>query len=318
MSTIPLIFNQHQIDMVSLGGKEAVPGCRVNAAAILINKSWSQNRSRMIENLARCGFREIVSIETDPENYNMDDFSKRYAFVKFIIPLEQTSDGELINMAVGEIKSEYFLVLRDSLDFQNDVISSTLCQNLIEMNRYCIAPRLLERGGIAFPVLFSPSIHKGSLKLQSTATVSDGLPDLIPFDYIGLYNRKKFIDLGGFDYTIVKPYWQNLDLAFRAWLWGEEIVFSTAFSLCYNEAFPSMDSTAGLSSNRFYLKNLVPRYNEDHGFIPRLSFFVFLKSSSCGFFEAKAQFKEAQEWVENNKYCFRRDAVNLVENWSNR
>ena len=152
----------------------------------------------------------------------------------------------------------------------------------------------------------------------STSIVSDGSPNLFPFDNIALYNRRKFIDLGGFDYTIISDYWQNLDFSFRAWLWGERISFSTAFSLSYSTEVPILANQASQFSNRFYLKNLVPRFYADHGAIPRSSFFAFWGSSSCGFFEARARFAEAREWVMENKYRFKRDALDLVENWGNK
>ncbi len=317
MSTIPSIFNEHQIKMLVLGGSEAVPLSRMNIAAIVINKTWSQFRVQMVENLAKCGFSEIISVELS-ESYNLDSFAKRYPFVKFIVPLEEASDGELINLAAGEASSEYFLVLRDSLDFQHEILSPTLGSKLSEFGGFCIAPRLLEQGKIAFPILFSPEIHKGTMRLAAASTVSDGLPDLMPFDYIGLYDREKFVSLGGFDYTICQPYWQNLDLSFRAWLWGEKILLSTAFCMSYSESFPALDTTPSQYSNRFYLKNLVPRFFDDHGAIPRSSFFAFFRSSACGFFEAVRQFKEARRWVDENKYSFKRDVIDLVENWSSK
>ena len=167
-------------------------------------------------------------------------------------------------------------------------------------------------------MLFSPSIKRAALNVMSTSVVSDGSHNLFPFDSIALYNRKKFIDLAGFDYTILSNYWQNLDFAFRAWLWGEKIILSTAFSLSYSSEIPVMETGASQFSNRFYLKNLVPRFYADHGAIPKSSFFAFWGSSSCGFFEAMARFNEAREWVSQNKYRFKRDALDLVENWGNK
>lgn len=315
MSTIPSIFNEHQINMLVLGGTEAVPNVRLNIAAVVLNKGWSQFRTQAVENLAKCGFSEIIFVEADSQNYNLENFASRYPFVKFIVPLEEATDGEFINIAAGEIKSDFFLVLRDSLDFSHGILSPTLSKSLENFGAFCVAPRLLSEE-MAFPILYSPEIHKGIMRLAATSTVSDGLPDLMPFDYIGLYNREKFIAFGGFDYTIRQSYWQNLDLSFRAWLFGEKIILSTAFCLNYSGKFPALDTTPSQDSNRFYLKNLVPRFYDDHGSIPRSSFFSFLRSSSCGFFEAKRQFKEARRWVDKNKYNFKRDVIDLVENWS--
>ena len=315
MNSIPSIFNQHFISMTILGGKENVPDIKMNICAVIINKSWSSYRSKMIENLMHCGFSEIISIEADTDNYNLYDFSKKFPFVKVIIPHESTTDGELINIAVSESNSDYVLILRDSINFTNDILTPTLAKNLTENETFCITPRLVGLENFAFPVLFSPSIKKAALKVLSTSVVSDGSANLFPFDNISLFNRKKFINLGGFDYTIRSQYWQNLDFSFRAWLWGERISFSTAFSLSYNTEVPIMETGASQYSTRFYLKNLVPRFYLDHGEIPVSSFFAFWGSSSCGFFEALRRFKEAREWVSQNTYRFKRDALDLVENW---
>ena len=318
MNPIPLIFNEHFISMTVLGGKESVPNVKMNISAIIINKGWSSFRSKMIENLMRCGFAEIISIEADSENYSIEDFSRKFPFVKIIIPQENTTEGDLINIGVGESSSEYVLVIRDSIDFSKDILTPTLASKLTESGTFCITPRLLGKDNFSFPVLFSPSIRRAALNVISTSVVSDGSPNLFPFDYIGLYNRKKFIDLGGYDYTILSDYWQNLDFAFRSWLWGEKITFSTAFSLSYCTEVPVLETGASQFSNRFYLKNLVPRFYQDHGAIPKSSFFAFWGSSSCGFFEARTRFQEAREWVRENKYRFKRDALDLVENWGNK
>ena len=318
MNPIPSIFNEHQINMAILGGKEQMPGMHMDVTAVIINSSWSTYRAKMIENLLRCGFAEIISIESDSENYTIGDFSKKFPFAKIIIPQGNMTTGDMINIGIGEARTEYVLVLRDSIDFSKEILTPTLAAKLMEHNLFALTPRLTGRENLAFPVLFSPSIKKAALDVLSTSVVSDLSPNLFPFDNIALYNRKKFIDLGGFDYTIRSDYWQNLDLAFRAWLWGEEIKFSTAFSLSYCTEVPVIDNSPSQFSNRFYLKNLVPRIDKkhaDHAFIPAASFFAFWGSSSCGFFEAYARFKEARAWVEQNKYRFKRDVLDLVENW---
>ena len=315
MNTIPLYFNERQINRTILGGKEKAPNAKMNVAAIVLNASWSDFRANIIDSLVKCGFREIISIEVAAQNYNLEDFSRRFPFVKFVFPLERCTDGDLINIGVAESDSEYFIVLRDSLKFTTNLMTPTLFQKITEEKPFCVTPRLLGPKESSFPIVFSPSVERSQLKIEETAVVSDGEANLYPFDYMGLYERTKFIDLGGFDYTISSPYWQNLDLALRAWLWGERTVLSTAFSLVYETRIPDIDPSPCQASNRFYLKNLLPRFDTDHAFIPVSSFFVFSLRSACGFFESVNQFKEARLWTEKNKYRFKRDAFNLVENW---
>jgi hypothetical protein len=315
MNTIPLIFNQRQVNRTVLGGTEPMPVVQMNVSAVLLNSAGSHYRVHVIENLIKCGFESIVSIESDPENYNIEDFAHRFPSVKFIVPLESVSDGDMINIGMSEVKSPYVLVLRDTLSISPDILTARLAESLTASADYCIVPRLVAAETPSFPIHFTPSVKKSRFTVIASTAVTDGIPTLYPFNGIGLYNRQKFIQLGGFDYTITASYWQNLDLSFRAWLWGEKITLSTVFSIPYRTVPPAEDATANQSSSRFYLKNLVPRFASDHGVIDFSSFLVYLPRSACGFFEAFRQFADARAWVDKNKYRFRFDAPYLVENW---
>ncbi len=316
MNTIPLIFNQRQINRTVLGGKESVRNPQMPVSVILLNAQGSHQRIPVIEKLLKCGFESIVSIEPDASNYNLEDFSVRFPRVKFIVPLEKTTDGDLINIGMSEISSRYALVLRDSLSFNLEILSPRIASRLIESGSFCVAPRLTSDSGIALPTVYSPSVKRGALDVIPSAIASDATSTLFPFDFIGLYDREKFISLGGFDYTIASPYWQNLDLSFRAWLWGEKISVSTLFSLSYAEQPPAPDITVNQDEGRFYIKNMLPRFVSDHGAIPLSAFFVYLPRSGCGFIESAHLFSDAREWTEKNKYRFKRDAIDIIKNWS--
>ena len=315
MNTIPLTFNQREINRTVLGGKETMPPVQMRVAVILLNRGGRHYRIQNLENLLRCGFESIVSFEADPGNYNIEDFAQRFPCVKFVVPLERVTDGELINIGMSEVRADYVLVLRDSLEIGESVLTPRLTARLVEGDPYCVAPHLLSPHRPAFPNVFTPTVRNSELVIEPATVLTDGVATLYPFDYIGLYNRQKFIQLGGYDYTLLAPYWQNLDLSFRAWLWGERITLSTVFNLSYLEEPPASDNSTNLYSSRFYLKNLLPRFVDDHGVIPRSSFFVYYRRSSCGFFESLSQFGDARYWVEQNKYRFRSDAVQLVEKW---
>ena len=315
MNTIPLIFNQRQINRTVLGGKERMPVVSLNIAVLLLNTEGSHYRIQTLENLAKCGFSAIVSFERTSENYNLEDISHRFPFVKFIVPLEPVTDGDLINIGMSEVDADYVLVMRDTVSFAPDALTARLAEKLLSERNYCVVPRLICPSAPNFPIVFTPSVNESMLDVETESTISDGRPTLYPFDYIGLYNRQTFMQLGGYDYTIASSYWQNLDLSFRAWLWGEKITISTVFNLSYQDEPPSEDTTANLSSSRFYLKNLLPEFVEDHGVITRSSFWVYLRRSGCGFFETLRQFNDARFWVEKNKYRFRCDAAYIVENW---
>ena len=315
MNGIPSIFNEKQINCVILGGRHPDKQPLLKVCAILLNGGNMHMRSQNLKSLEACGFEKIISIETKSKNYNIEDYSQRFPHVKFIIPLESASDGDLVNLAVSEVDSPHFLLLRDSLNLSPSLLPSALSEKLSAMNAFCVVPRVLSRGGQTLPVVFSPSAKKSVLKIDSSALVHDGKATLYPFNMLGFYDTKKFKELGGYDGSIDNPYWQNLDLSFRAWLWGERIVLAASMSLSYCDEILAMDSTPDLSQLRFFLKNMAPVYKNERAEIPLVKFFGYNRKSSCGLFESFRQFKAARAWVKKNRCRYKMDAFKFVSEW---
>lgn len=315
MNTIPLTFNEHEISRTVIGGHENSSENTLDISVVLLNGRGSYFKSNTFENLLQCNFRSVVSVEHDSRNFSIDDIAKKFPAVKFIVPLEKASDGELINLAMSEVDSEYVLVLRDNLYIPSGIILQNLGERLTKENYYCIVPRLLDQNKSGIPTQFVPSVEKKSFRVEEIAGITDGTKTIFPFDYIALYNRKKFIQLGGFDYTIQSPYWQNLDLGLRSWLWGEQTRLTTMLHFSYIDEIPLAEKAYNLDYLRYHLKNELPKFRNDHAHISNLSFFGFRNHSSCGLLEARRQFSAAKKWVERNKYKFKMDLTYFIENW---
>lgn len=315
MSGMSSIFNDDQLNCAILGGLKSDAKPLLNVSAILLNSGNSHLRLQKLENLSKCGFEKIVSIESDHNNYNIEDFAQKMPHVKFIIPLEKAADGDLINLAVSEISSERFLILRDSLNITPNLLSPALAERLSAQKVFCLVPRIFSRNGQTFPVRFEPSAKNAILKIDSSSQIFDGAPTLFPFNFFGLYDTKKFKELGGYDGEIKNSYWQNLDLSFRAWLWGEKIALSTSFALSCEDGMTAMDSTPDLSQLRFFLKNMAPVYKNERAEIPVGRFWGYKARSCCGLFEAFSQFAAARLWVRQNRCRFKMDAFKLISEW---
>ena len=315
MSSIPSTFDEHQINMTVIGGKENNSAEALNISVIILHSSASHFKLDIFENLLGCNFRSIISIEHDSSNYSIEDISKKYPDIKFFIPLEKASDGELINLAMSEIDSDYVLVLRDSLYIPSGVVLSNLAERLTSSQIYCVVPRLMDKNKNGLYTLFTPGAEKSHFVIDSSSYVTDGKKTIYPKDYVALYNRKKFIQLGGFDHTIKTPYWQNLDLAVRSWLWGQETKLTTMLQFSYIDEPTIEDQTINKDYLKYYLKNEVPKYKNEAAFIKNSSFPKFLFRSSCGYLEAKKQFNAAKQWVEKNKYQFKMDLQTFIKNW---
>ena len=315
MNGIPLTFDERQLNRTVVGGYANNSPEALNISVILLNTSVSHFKVQLFENLMSCNFREIVSVEHDANNFALDDLLKRFPNIKFIVPLEKATDGEMINLAMSEVTSDYVLVLRDNLNIPSGIILSNLAEKLTKDGIYCVVPRLVDSKHSGLVTQFAPGVNKNHFLVEGSSFVKDNSKSLYPFDYIALYNRKKFIQLGGFDYTIKSPYWQNLDLAVRSWLWGEETKITTILQFSYTYESLIEDKTANIDYIRFHLKNEYPKFKNDRGVLRKSQFFSFFLHSGCGYLEARRQFNAARKWVEANKYRFKTDLTTLVEGW---
>jgi hypothetical protein len=143
----------------------------------------------------------------------------------------------------------------------------------------------------------------------------EGQYSLYPFDGIGIYDRERFIQSGGFDITIKNPTWQLMDFGFRAHLWGEEIALNLHFKLLSDGELPAEDYTIDESYNRFALKNLAPKYKGDYAHIPLYRFPSFLLRSQVDFFSTWKEFCEGRNWVKKNKFRWRYDDRAVTKKW---
>ncbi len=316
MNTISLTFDEHQINRTVIGGKYNSSPDALNISVIILNSTGSHFKVQLFKNLLECNFASIISIENDANNYSIEDMSKRFPEIKFIVPLEDATDGDMINMAMSELYSEYVLVIRDTLHVPSGIILSKLAERLTETGIYCVVPRLLDNNKNAMYSHTSPCAERGHFLIDKSNVVNGGMKTLYPLDFIALYNRKKFIRLGGFDYSIKSSYWQNLDLAIRSWLFGEETRLTTMLQFAYETEPPVEDKTVNMDYLRYYLKNEMPRMKNEEGVIKGIYFIRFFFNSSCGFLQARRLFKDARFWVKKNGPKFKMDLRKLIEEWS--
>jgi hypothetical protein len=314
MNTIPLIFNEKQVRRTILGGTESLPGIKFPVCCVLLNIGGSQFRNQHLENIVQNGFESVISMGSEGDGYYIEDFVRRFPAIKFIIPHERVSIGEMINTAAAETKSDYILVLRDSLKIVPEIITEKSFPQMAG-ETLCLVPQLFTRSLRPVPVFFFPVIQNKRFSTGISPAVSRIDKTLFPYDYIGLYHRKKFMDLGGFDHTVNSPYWQLLDFSLRAWLWGEEIRVTSHFKINFDTELTESDTTANTAYLRFYLKNIAPVLSGDYAYIPTSTFFSYWRRCRSGLFAASRQFKQGRLWVEANKYRFHSDALSLTRRW---
>ena len=126
MNTIPVTFNDHEIQRTVLGGNVAPAKIKLNLSVILLSRSGSTFRINNLDALRNIGFRQVVSIEAPGGNYNLEDLSLRYPEVRFIVPTKEITAGEMINLGMTEIFSGYVLVIWDTMVLSSKLFTEKL------------------------------------------------------------------------------------------------------------------------------------------------------------------------------------------------
>lgn len=316
MNTIPTTFNAHRVPHTVIGGSVRKTDEPVEPlTVILLNRGGRFYRSAVFQNLENAGIASVISVEMSAETYDVESLSARFPRVKFLVPLEKVSVGELINTAMAETQSPRVLVLWNDQRLPQSGIPQRILDRLDEDPVLCMVPSLTGQKLETVPVCMIPAFSGKSLTVEPIPGARDLAPTVYAFDYSGIYDRSRFMALGGYDPSIVNPYWQNLDFGFRSYLWGERLVVSTSLRLTYEGEIPREDVTPDSSYIVFYLKNLAPIHGKKGIEIPRRAFFTLLSKGGHSIFESIALFSSISRWVKENKERFVADARTVTASW---
>jgi hypothetical protein len=244
----------------------------------------------------------------------VEDLSGRFPFVRFILLKEKLSTGEGINLASAELSSPLFFVLWNDHRLFDGIGAARIAEQF-GGKRLCTVPVVQNSRFETLHTLSVPVLYRGSIKTLPEVPDRENRCALFPYDWVGLYDRERFLRLGGFDRDIVHPYWQLMDFGFRSYLWGEEIRSTQMIRLIYDGAMPPVDNTAEHSYRLFYLKNLAPVFRLDYAHLPLRSFPGYMVKAGWDLLTAWLEFSRERRWVRENRSRFRRDARGVTELW---
>ncbi|MCL2130206.1 MAG: hypothetical protein FWH35_07630 [Treponema sp.] len=344
MNTTLSTFRNTLPSYTAVGGNERRSS--TGLSAVVLNRGGRYPRYTLFEDLEKAGFDYIISMEGSSSRYDLEALSNDFPFVRFILLKDTVSHGEEINLAALELSSPLFFVLWNDLRILRSGGADRMAERLLSAvgdagnknvyKRLCTTPLIQDGRSETMPTLIVPALlpegnspakagqkenrfaynPKTVVKTIRFVSLGEGLPSLYPFDGIGIYDRERFVRLGGFDPSIKKFYWQLMDFGFRSNLWGEEIAVTQKIKLSYEGAFPEEDVTADESCFRFFLKNLTPVFRGDYAHIPLGRFPGYLKKRGS-LSAAWEEFSAARDWVKANKYRFTSDARTLADRWVN-
>lgn len=313
MNTIPTIFNERKISYTILGKTDS--DFSEPISVVVLNRGGRYYLSSLFKNLFSIGLNSIIYVDKTQRSFEIESLSAEFPEVKFILPFEELTTGEMINIGMSETTSSFVLVLWSDMVLQDNFFNEKLLEKMSEKKTVCIAPTLLDSKSNKLPVQIVPSLVNMEFSTEQFTVMKNFIRTLYPVDFAALYDREKFIKLGGFDYTIDNPYWQNLDFGFRANLWSYQFLISNSFKIQYPGIPPVEDISADTSYIKFYLKNLAPIVDAKGARLPKRMFLSYAKKSGLNPINAYKHFFAVRDWVNINKHNFVLSPQKLISDW---
>lgn len=281
-----------------------------NFSVAIINRDNSPFISPLIDEINNFEVSEILLFNTriNPK--------KEWAPIKQIWTGEkQLNYGELVNIAIREAKTPYVLILWNNVRFVHTDLSSRLFLKIEEKGHLCTIPQLYSGSSenlYKLPIITKPIHNNHGFGIEHSMASKTDQKTFTPVDYIGFYNRQRFLNLGGYDSKIKNPYWQKADFSMRAAMWAEQIVFNPTINIYYKEENQtSDDDVLDLDARIFALKCLAPVMKRSG---ITLSFnhikTVFGMPNMFGLFN------DVKKFLKEYNFRFHYDAEQVVDQWN--
>lgn len=261
--------------------------------------------TELISAVARFNPQEILVVNSRPIRYvNVP--------LREIWTRQKLDAGELVNIVIQEAKTPFIFILWNDMIFNAEDVSHHLFLKLEERNNLCTTPQFYNANGIALPSLSLPVFPPNDIfrVIRSSWQNKEELKTFISLDYCGVYNRSRFLNLGGYDTTILSEYWQKVEFGMRAAMWGEKIALHPSLSVSYVNNPPVDDESINFSTTLFALKTLGVRMSKKGAYLPWIRLFWLWREKHW-----LSTFNEIKHWVEENRFRFKSDAEFIVDSW---
>lgn len=295
---------------------------RGSLSLLVLDRGSRFDRQQLLGELAEADIGDILWVEGPRVSYEIEPLFRRYPQVRFLLLQQQVSAGEWVNLGIDEARSRHVLVFWSDLRLGAQTLRALSAPAGAEgpgeaagPAAVCHVPLLRGPGGEVLPTIQVPALVRGRLKVLPFAPVRPGMSSLLPHDYCGLYERRRFQATGGYDPVLANPYWQRLDFGVRCGLWGERILWHERLELRYLEPPEADDTSADASYKPFYLKNLAVRFDGEGGVLRPSRWPIYAVRSGSGLVQSLREFRDAQEWVKRHRYRFKTDVEGLVNRW---
>ncbi len=201
---------------------------------------------------------ETIVIDDGSDDGSPEHVKAKYPSVRLVKMPRNQGYGKSVNVGVRAARNEIIVLLNNDVVVERNFLRPLL-SHFPNSNLFAVGPKIL--GGYARPLL--GGLSRGYFKLGqlSIITIRDsehtGRLFFNLFVGMGAYDRRKFLELGGYD-SIFRPfYYEDVDLCYRAWKRGWKVLYEPA-SIVYHKdgsTIRRMNSEAyiGLMAKKNYL-----------------------------------------------------------------
>ena len=155
--------------------------------------------------------------------------------------------GGGVQAGVEAAQGRLVALVSDDFLLEADVLEK-LRRHFERPDTFAVMPRVLNMPGEDLDVLpFVPRVRHGRLRYKKLAALPEGVAGPLPVLFVGggmgLFDRERFLALGGFHPIYLPGYIEDIDLSLRAWGRGWSCSYdpSTSVRHCHEEgAFATM------------------------------------------------------------------------------
>lgn len=317
MNTIPSTFNSSHISYTVIGENNKIDkNAKLKVTVVILNRGQRLLKERQFEAICNLDVAKIISIEPPESFLGAAKLAKKFKKLSFIVPSAPITTGDGINIAIEEAKTPYVLVVWNNIDIYPTALTKALLERFEQSQNVISAAVLYNRYADILPTVFRPTIYqKKRLNVVKLMPSAKGLFTLLPYDYCGLYNRRVFKQLGGFDSNFKSPYWQLLDFGLRTYMWGHHISLDNQLRFDFQGEVEPLDETVNQDYPLFYLKNLALRIKKGEAILPKWAYISYKKMVHASRLNNSVKYGLVKEWVKYYKRVFIREATDVVYSW---
>lgn len=194
---------------------------------------------------------QIIIVNDNPDDRLEDDLAG-FANVTLLNNEMNLGFGSTVNKGIKHAKSKYILLLNSDVLLHDTSFEKTLKQFEENAKLFAISFMQQERDNT---LIGKNRIYwnEGMFNHSRANNIKPGLNGWAEGGSC-LIDRKKFISLGGFDSLYSPFYWEDIDLSYRAWKAGYEVLFNPSIVVLHYH-----ETTIGKYFNKNFIKKIAYR-----------------------------------------------------------